>query len=490
MVSTRLNAIDQALDIAGSLIKSQTLTLTDERDGLGAALAGQTGSGASVSALVSGGATISGLSNMSADSAGNFLTLTNVDAGNLGTFLIVKFNSPSSVDISNATATSPDSHDTHIVWTERSAYSAQDDFNYERTDRAAIKGTDYYAAVPTYVRPDATLTTRPANLTNIAGKTTDARGFIFNRQYLAASVVASDSFITLSSTNNFQHATTTNHVGVPCFDTGQYAGDWTGCFVDIMDPVSDTQLTAVGGDADGYRIFGITRTGSSLSPDAIEIEFRAVHHGDDLSNSIPYTWDTDQPTTIDLVYGYFERLDTVNDNALRQVKMLGLLSDADLRSDVDHLQTTIGNADGTSSLAGNLTSLTAYFPFNTLDGTPSVVEALNVLNGSIGNRTYSGTVLGSSSGQSISQTIQTLASAIDTTTITRTIVRLTNPVAANTPITTPTYTSGNIWVYSRGILRHAGSVASGNDYTETSTTSITFYSKLNSGDILDFFIKG
>ena len=57
------------------------------------------------------------------------------------------------------------------VWTERNPYSLQDDLNYERTDRAAIKGVGYDAPIPTYQRPTAVGTNVPANLSNIATKT-------------------------------------------------------------------------------------------------------------------------------------------------------------------------------------------------------------------------------------------------------------------------------------------------------------------------------
>ena len=149
-MASRQNALDQALDIAGSLTQLSTMTLADEPNFLGRALTGQTGSAASVSAFGAGIATIRGLTGMTAQSVGNFLTISGAaSAGNNGTFLIVTYNSATSVDIANASGVSPDANDGTIVWTERLPYSLEDDLNFDRTDRAAIKGVAYSAAVPT-----------------------------------------------------------------------------------------------------------------------------------------------------------------------------------------------------------------------------------------------------------------------------------------------------------------------------------------------------
>ncbi len=79
----------------------------------------------------------------------------------------------------------------------------------------------------------------------------------------------------------------------------------------------------------------------------------------------------------------------------------------------------------------------------------------------------------------------------------RVIERLASDITANTAHTLP---GGNVyildgtdngrflWLYTRGILRDPGLVAAGNDYAETSTTSITFYALQRAGDHINYFI--
>lgn len=499
MVFSRLNALSQALDVAGSLTQTQTMTLSEEPSGYGAPISGQTGSSANITTVSSGIATVTGLTGMAAQSVGRFLTISGAaSSGNNGTFLIVAFTSSSSVDVANASAVASDANNGSISWTERNPYALEDDVNYTRTDRKLIKGTsNFYDDVPTYQRPTAIGTNVPANLTNIAGKTTDAQGFIFPRGFRAQAVSSGDGYVTLTSTNNFRHADATNKTGVPMFDAAPYTGDRNACYVLITDPVNDNQLTAVGGATDGYVIFGLSRNGTtSTSPDSIEVVFYAVPHGADLSTAVTYTWDSSQPTTIDLTYGYFLRLDQADEYSFRRLQILGVESDADLRQDVDYLQQSTGISDGLTNLSTLLTNTSNYFAFSDLpDATPSVVEALNTLNTQIGDRSYTGSVL--TDGETITSSLQALSDAMSTTTITRTIERLGSSVLANTAHTLPggiTYTldgtnnGRNLFVWTRGLMRDPGSIVSGNDYAETSTTQVTFYAGLLAGDHINYIV--
>jgi hypothetical protein len=82
-------------------------------------ITGQSGAAASVGAFGAGVATITGLTGMTAASVGHYLTISGADtAGNNGTFLIVTFNSATSVDVENANGASPDANDGSIVWSE------------------------------------------------------------------------------------------------------------------------------------------------------------------------------------------------------------------------------------------------------------------------------------------------------------------------------------------------------------------------------------
>lgn len=490
----RFNALDQALDIAGSLLQSDTRTLSNEPDGYGAPQAGQTGATASITTVISGIATITGLTGMTAQSVGRMLTISGAaSASNNGTFLIVTFLSATSVEISNAAAVASDANNGAISWTERNPYSLEDDLNYVRTDRRLIKGTtNWYDAIPTYQRPTAVGTNVPANLSNIASKTLDAHAWITNRVFRADTVAASDTNTIITAIGQLKHADATDRTGIPVFD-GADAGNWNSTYVEIINPTTENYLIAIGGIADGYRIFGRAAAAATTSPNSVQIDFRAVPLGADITTSIAYTWDGYQPTTIDIYYPYRERADQLNENALRTTLINGLFAPG---AEDTTLRQVVGVPDGYTSLAGLLTNTGPFYPFNNLpDGTPSVVEALNTLNAQIGIRDYTGPIL--TDGYTITQSLQQLANAIASANFIRVIERLGADINANVAHTLPggntytpdgTFNGQNLVVYTRGLLRDPGPVANDNDYGETSSTQVTFYSKLKNKDHINYFI--
>jgi hypothetical protein len=505
MAFPRLNALDQALDIAGSLTQSQAYTLGDEPFGFGAPITGQNGSAASITTFSTPTLTITGLTGMTTASIGRFLTITGAASpGNNGAFLISAFHSSSSVDVINTTGVASDANSGSISWIERGPYTLEDDINYIRTDRKLIKGTsNWYDAVPTYQRPTAIGTNIAASLSNIAGKTTDAVAYNVNRAFFGQTVASGNTLVTVTSVSNLKHSDAVDTTGVPVFDTGPFTGDMTSCYVHVVDGYADgyagSELTVLSGAHKGERIFGVTYNGSSTSPNSVEVHFySSPFYLNYTTSATAYTWEVGQPTTINLLYGYNERLDVLDANAFRTVPALGILTDATLSNRVNNLYNIVGATDGYTSLLGLLTNTTTYFPFfNLPDATPSVVEALNTLNEQIGNRTYTGAYL--TSGQTITASLQALSTAIATSgTITRTIERLGSDVNAGAAHTLPgglTYTTDGtnngqfLWVFTRGILRDPGLISSGNDYIETSTTQITFYAKQKSGDHINYFTK-
>jgi len=182
MPTTLYNLIDQALDIAGSYTHDAAMDWDEEDSYLGRPLSGQSGSTASIiTGAGAGEARVDGVSGMTAADEGKFLTISGAASGaNNGTFIISNVVDADTVDVVNASAVIPDGNNGSIAWVERYPYSAEDDFNYIRTDRQAIKGVDYHAAVPTYERPDAVGTDVDANLANLAGKTADALATVRN----------------------------------------------------------------------------------------------------------------------------------------------------------------------------------------------------------------------------------------------------------------------------------------------------------------------
>ena len=583
---SRFNALDQFLDIQGSATQTGARTLTDETAGFGAALSGQTGSAGSITTVSLGIATFTGGTGFTANSVGNFITITGAASGaNNGTFLIVTFASATSVTYANASAVASDANNGAIVWTERTPYTLNDDLDFERTDRQAIKGVNYDQPIPTYTRATATGTNVPANLSNIAGKTLDAFARSVNRGKFnwPVEVTLTDIY----GTGAYKHADATDRTGVPVFDAAPFTSDWNTCYVGVTNALDGNELEVLTGPQAGETIFGVTYNGASTSPDNVEIRWYSVPNGGNVATAATaYSWEqgaataktgttsvtivagangasaltgltaggfaspadvgtwltvsgaatganngtfviisvqsatavtvqnhaavSEGPTAavtwtqhsktvatfVNLTYGYNERLDQLDQNAFRFPFVSGLVGDADLRHDISDIQQTIGEADGATSLAGLLTNTGTFFPFNNLGtATPSVVIALNTLNTQIGNRTYTGGIL--TSGQTITASLQALSSAITNASVTRYIERLAADIPANTAHTLPggatyvldgTNNGIGLWTFSRGLLRDPGTVANGDDYAETSTTSVTFYAKQKSGDHLNFFV--
>lgn len=320
MGASRDNLLEQNVDIGGTTNHSDTLVSSEEPLGLGARVSGQSGSTASLTAFSGGLVTITGLTGMVTNSDGRFITISGAATpANNGTFEIVSFLSATSVQYSNSSATVPDANNGSISWIERNSYMLEDDLNYARTDRRLIKGTtNWYDPVPTYIRPTATSTSVDAHLTNIAGKTTDATGFITERVFYNVGVGIGNTKVTINSVGNLKHSNTIDLTGVPVFDAAPFTGNYNSCYVKIVDGYSDNLLEVLAGPNAGEVIYGITNGGSSTSPDSVEILFYSVPYGTDRStNSTPYTWESGLTDKISIQYGYFKRLDLITNEELR-----------------------------------------------------------------------------------------------------------------------------------------------------------------------------
>lgn len=328
----RPNHLNQDLNIGGSHTQSQTKNKADEPMFYGQAVSGQTGSGASITGFSGNQLTLTGLSGMVAASVGRFLTISD-SAANNGTFRIIQLVSASSVVVISDSGSAPDANNGSITWIEREPYTLEDDLNFVRTDRAEIKGVDFWEDVPVYRRPDDTLTEIPANLANIAGNTLDAHTGIEARLEESVSVLTSNTFITLNNVGNLKHADSTDILGVPITD-GYDAGNTRAAFTIIVDAELDgygdgAELRVLSGARAGERIFGLTRAGGSTSPNSVEVEFYSAPLNDlDFSSITPYTWEADQPNTINVIYPYRQRLDLLDENAWREALILGSLSHA------------------------------------------------------------------------------------------------------------------------------------------------------------------
>lgn len=612
------NLIDQELDIGGALSVDNTRDLdVDEANFLGELQS--TGTGDTIGGTAPDMTLTDAGASFTDQDIGRFIRITGATTGaNDGVFLITDVTSGTELEYVNASGVAEAFAGT---WEIRRPYSLLDEMDFHRTDRRNIKGTaSHVTDVPVYQRPDANTTDVPANLTNIAGNTLDAKAMVNNRKFEDASVAEGDTEITITSVSNLTHAGAVNTLGVPVFD-GADAGNHLGTYAEIINPSTGTALEVIGkavgqidcdtagtgvlpadtetftlddgtnpavifefdtnatatnvavdisaaaddddvrdaiiaavnnqrtlGNLDifaeiggagivqltndnpgtagnvaitetvadanfvvtgmaggtangGDRIFGRTQAGGSTSPDSVEVELRSVPKGDDISTSSAYTWERDQPTTVDITYGFRERMDQMSESALRVTLVNGLIGDADLADDIADIRSAIGLNDGDDTLHGKMTNLGDFYVFSGLDSDPTVVEALNLLNAEIGDRDYSAGALsavgGLADGQTITESIEAIALAISGSSVTRVIERLSADVAKNTAHTLPggnTYTldgtdnGQNMWVFWRKQLQDPGPVSGFNDYEETSTTQITPYVKLKEDDHVNYMI--
>lgn len=324
MADFQPNALNQALDIKGSETHNSSMSLPDEALGRGVAIVGQFGTTASI--IVGANIVISGLIGMSADSVGRYLTISGAtNAGNNGSFFITDFNSANSVNISNSSA-STDPNNGAISWVERNPYSLEDDLNFERTDRQAIKGVPYTDPVPTYKKVTDESTSIPANLSNIAGKTTDAKALIANKRFESVPVSAGINFVKITGT--FPYANTVNITGIPIND-GFDAGNDNATYVGIMADGFESGIYVTSGAHAGERIYGRTRKGATgVDGSSVEIEFRSVVKNANISTSTAYTWEATQPTIIHLLYSYRYGIDQIPDTSLRDIIVDGIIEES------------------------------------------------------------------------------------------------------------------------------------------------------------------
>ena len=201
------------------------------------------------------------------------------------------------------------------------------------------------------------------------------------------------------------------------------------------------------------------------------------------------------PGNLDFYNGDRYRLDQMSETAGRTTLIGGIVSDAALTEDISEIREFIGAADGDTT--PNLTNTGSDYVWSDLANSSDtdVEECLNELNEQIGDRQYTGTIL--NDGETITASLQALASAISSSSVTRVIERLTSAIPKQTAHTLPggnTYTldgtnnGANLWVFWRKLLRDPGSVANDDDYAETSTTQITPYSLIRNGDHINFLI--
>lgn len=215
---------------------------------------------------------------------------------------------------------------------------------------------------------------------------------------------------------------------------------------------------------------------------------------------------TRYPIQIEVYFGDRYTLTALSETAHRTTLVGGIVSDAELTEDIREIRAAVGIVDGDEDILNKLTNTGADFVWSDLlilHPTPTVVDALNELNTQIGDRQYTGSVLGD--GDTITQSLQDLADAISSANSWRTIERLAAAIPAGTlhdlPAAAGSYkldATDNglyLWVFWRGVLRDPGTLVNNDDYDETSGNGgvggvgqITPYSRINANDHISYII--
>ncbi|MBT8428380.1 MAG: hypothetical protein KJN79_00565 [Gammaproteobacteria bacterium] len=257
--------IDPVYDIQGHVNVDDNRTLADEIAQRGAQDGTQqTGNGTTdnVTAPVSNVQTATvGAAGFTASMVGKFVTVAGMSNGaNNGTFLCTAQGTTTIAYVNASGVIEANISATFDVY---SPYSAGDDVDFQASDRKRIKGTaNATDAIPTYQRPTAVGTNVDANLTNIAGKTTDAMVLNETRKYENASVASGNLVITLTDSGNMQHADAVDETGIPIQD-GAASADLESCYAEIINP-STAQGMEVDGRARGT--IDCDNTGTAVTP--------------------------------------------------------------------------------------------------------------------------------------------------------------------------------------------------------------------------------
>jgi hypothetical protein len=404
----------------------------------------------------------------SLQSIGDFIRI--LSGANQGTYRITGYTDASNAICASATFADESSIDYEV----RQEQNLEDDLNYLRTCRKEVLGSgisDWFGDIPTYTNPKATNVPKRADLTNIAGNTTDAILQLYDKEVEGESVSVTDTEVTIADAT--QYADAIDKTGVPVADSGELdETNYLATIVELKDPETGSVLKAGG---DGAVVFG--RIFKGVEGTNIKIKFFT---GTNDASATPYAWTADDPTTINVVYAERYTLTDLPEDVNRRKRILGLNEDAEVGQDIDDLQSFTGGSDGETRPTWTNTSAT--YP---LDADPDNLEtAINDINDAVGSRQYS-TLANNiiNDGDTITDSLEDLAEKLSDTDVEKIVELVTSLIPKNTAHTLPsskTYTPDSadnglhMDVYLNGQLLSPDTATDEVDYEETSTTQVTF----------------
>jgi hypothetical protein len=385
------------------------------------------GSGSDGSVLTASPTQFASLSfTFTAQHVGDFIRIPS--GPNAGTYKITGFIDANTVSCASASFTTESSLSFEI----RQWQNLEDDLNYTRTQLREILGagaSDWFSDIPTYTNPKDTGTPKRADLSTIAGKTTDAVLRLYPKEAAGQSVSAGNTEISIADT----------------------------------------------------VIFGRLIKGTELTN--VKVKF---FKGDPLSGSASaFTWTAAEPTVIDVVYAQrFTVFDLPEDIGRKRFRV-GLEADAELVNDLTRIKGFAGSDE--DDLRPTWTNTAGFFP---LDADPDNLESgINDINDAIGDRQYSANAnLVIDDGETVTASLEKLAGSLADTNVEKITEIITSTIAKETAHTLPgskTYvpdTGGNGQhmdiILNQGFLT-ADKLTQTADYDETSATTVTFHGNIN-----------
>jgi len=395
--------------------------------------------------------------------------------------------------------------------------SLEADLNVIRTLVKGVKGTtNWFDALDKYFDPSDTdgsnTNNKDLTLSNIGGHTLDAKTIILPvRDDNSGSGFAVNSSSTgFLLTTTAPYAKATDRRGLPIFastaNNGSYydeGGSDRVCIIDVVDMSTGAQIKTNA----GHTIYAKFHDGADFSGTGdgtdVYVRFYANDAVTDLSTVSGTT-----PTAVQIVYPRRKILTDMEEYEWTRVDFINSWEgDVELMEDIYNLWSYTGATDNDGSPLPWDNDTASYI----LSSNPSDLKsAIDALNDGIGSRSYSeGNVI--SDGQTltasldlIDQELQDLSDAITSSSADKYVETVTTAIDKNTAHTlpggisyTPDSTSGaegkNMDVYVDGQLLAASTGTNGangdRDYSETSTTSVTFMFDIQVGRNITYVIR-
>lgn len=377
------------------------------------------------------------------------------------------------------------------------------DLNVLRTLLKQVKGTDdWYSDLGNYFDPTntdvANSETKVLNINSLKNNTLDSKTIILavdeSNSGSGFSVSVGDTGFLFNT--SFQYATPSDRIGLPIFssvtNSGTYydEGGWDRVVaIDLVDMSNGAEFK----DASGNIIFGKFHDGTDFggSGDGTDVYVKFYTEAGE------YTTVSGDPSTVMMVYPYRKTLDQMEEYEWSRTTFVSSWEgDAAIVEDIADLWSFVGTVDNEGHPSWTVIPGSPIIDSSIL----SLAEAINTINDSVGNRTWT-TVSGYlTDGQSITDALDALDMGIKlvddniSSGVGEVYIEIVSAdILRNTPHTLPaslSYTpcsivgqeGKNMDIFINGMLLTADTGVNGSewdrDYAETSTTQITFHSDI------------